>query len=227
MKNITFKITGMHCASCAIKNEKSLKKIDGVVSAVVNYALNSATVEYDESRAQEMQLHKVIEKNGYSIEMDQSDHQEQKGGHRHPSGKDAVKKAKFKALIAIIFALPTLIIAMGKLTFGPEILGESLSMWIESLLGTITVVGIGWEFHRGMVKQALHASANMDTLISVGTLAAIIFSWWNVIIGVEMRYFETGAVIAALILLGKFFEARSRGQASEAIEKLLKLGAKT
>ncbi len=227
MKTIAFKITGMHCASCAVKNEKSLKKIDGVISAVVNYALNSATVEYDESRTQEMQLHKAIQKNGYSVEMDHADHQTHIGEHQHPAGTDAVKKTKIKALIAIILALPTLIIAMARLTFGPEILGEPLSMWVESLLGTITVIGIGWEFHRGMVKQALHASANMDTLISVGTLAAVIFSWWNVIIGAETRYFETGAVIAALILLGKFFEARSRGQASEAIEKLLKLGAKT
>ncbi|HAZ16873.1 MAG: Copper-translocating P-type ATPase [Parcubacteria group bacterium GW2011_GWA2_43_13] len=227
MKTITFKITGMHCASCAIKNEKSLKKIEGVMSAVVNYALNSATVEYDELRVQEMQIHKAIQKNGYTVEMDHADHNETTGGHHHLSGADDVKKTKIKALIAIMLALPTLIIAMGKLTFGPEILGEPLSMWIESLLGTITVIVIGWQFHRGMVKQALHASANMDTLISVGTLSAVIFSWWNVVIGAETRYFETGAVIAALILLGKFFEARSRGQASEAIEKLLKLGAKT
>src|SRR3989344_2941028 len=78
-----------------------------------------------------------------------------------------------------------------------------------------------------MLITARHFSANMDTLISVGTLAALVFSFWAMIVGKKDFYFETGAVIAALILLGRFFEAKSRGQASQAIEKLLELGAKT
>ena len=78
-----------------------------------------------------------------------------------------------------------------------------------------------------MVRQARNFAANMDTLISFGTLAALFYSLWAMVAGEHHLYFETGAVIAALILLGRYFEARSRGQASEAIEKLIELGAKT
>ena len=78
-----------------------------------------------------------------------------------------------------------------------------------------------------MVAQARNRAANMDTLISLGTLAALFYSLWGMWTGDEHLYFETGAVIAALILLGRYFEARSRGQAGEAIEKLMELGAKS
>ena len=101
-----------------------------------------------------------------------------------------------------------------------------MSVWIQAVLSTVVVIGLGWEFHIGMLRQARLKSANMDTLISIGILAAIFYSIWAMIVGEEL-YFETGAVIAALILLGRYFEAKSRGQASEAIEKLLQLGAKT
>ena len=86
------------------------------------------------------------------------------------------------------------------------------------VLGAV-ILGLGWEFHIGMVRQARNASANMDTLISLGTLAAFFYSLWGMAAGEAHLYFETGAVIAALILLGRYFEARSRGQASAAIEK--------
>jgi heavy metal translocating P-type ATPase len=89
------------------------------------------------------------------------------------------------------------------------------------------ILGLGWEFHIGMLRQARNAAANMDTLISIGTLAAFFYSLWAMATGHSHLYFETGAVIAALILLGRYFEARSRGQASEAIEKLIDLGAKS
>ena len=102
-----------------------------------------------------------------------------------------------------------------------------LSVWIQAILSSIVILGLGWDFHRGMVAQARNFAANMDTLISLGTLAALFYSLWGMWTGHAHLYFETGAVIAALILLGRYFEARSRGQAGEAIEKLMELGAKS
>jgi P-type Cu+ transporter len=104
---------------------------------------------------------------------------------------------------------------------------RNLSIWLQAVLSTVVVLGLGWDFHRGMVRQTANLAANMDTLISIGTLAALFYSLWAVIAGDQHLYFETGAVITALILLGRYFEARSRGQAGEAIEKLMELGAKT
>ena len=107
------------------------------------------------------------------------------------------------------------------------LVGRNASVWLQAVLSAIVVLGLGWEFHRGMLQLAVRGAANMDTLISLGTLAALIYSLWALYAGDQHLYFETGAVIAALILLGRYFEARSRGQASAAIEKLMDLGAKT
>ncbi len=105
--------------------------------------------------------------------------------------------------------------------------GRNASLWLQAVLTAIVILGLGWRFHHGMARLALRGTANMDTLISLGTLSAFLYSLWGLYIGGLHLYFETGAVITALILLGRFFEATSRGQASAAIEKLLDLGAKT
>jgi Cu+-exporting ATPase len=127
----------------------------------------------------------------------------------------------------LLLTAPVVAIAMLNVelpwTFG----GQNAGVWIEAVSSAVVIVGLGWQFHVGMVRQARNRAANMDTLISLGTLAALFYSIWAMIAGEPHLYFETGAVIAALILLGRYFEARSRGQASAAIEKLLELGAKT
>lgn len=233
MKTTTFTIIGMHCASCVTRNERSLKKVPGVVSASVNFAMNTATVEYDETQSTEHDLHKAIEKNGYKVDMPAShegSHGEHAAGdHNHGGGASVaeMQSTKRKAIIAILLAIPALVIAMGNIELGVAIGGGDLAMWIEALLGTIVILVLGYQFHEGMAKQLRHFTANMDTLISVGTLAALIYSWWGLLQESDDLYFETGAVITALILLGKYFEARSRGQASAAIAKLLQLGAKS
>ena len=230
MKTTTFTIKGMHCASCVTRNERSLLKLPGVKSAVVNYALNTATVEYDETRVQEHDLHQAIQKNGYEVVMPQDHTMGNTGGHDHggANGAHEVKQAQMKATIAILLAIPPLVLAMGEITFGQEIAGQDLATWIIAVLGTIVILVMGFQFHRGMLQQARHLTANMDTLISLGTLAALGYSIWGLLQdSSDALYFETGAVITALILLGKYFEARSRGQASAAIAKLLQLGAKS
>jgi cation transport ATPase len=129
--------------------------------------------------------------------------------------------------LALLLAVPVAFFAMLEIELPWELLGYNAAIWLVAVLGTIVILGLGWEFHTGMVRQAKQGAANMDTLISLGTLSALGYSVWAMIAGRHHLYFETGAVIAALILLGRYFEARSRGQASAAIERLMDLGAKT
>ncbi len=204
----SFKISGMHCASCAYKNEQSLKKLSGVKDASVNYAMQTATVEHD--GVSEHEMHHVIEKNGYKVVMEHE-------GHEHDHGD--LNYARNKMIFALTLAVPNFILAM----FGMDL---PYSIWIQAVLASVTVLIIGREFHLIMLKGAIRFSADMNTLISMGTLAALFYSFWAMWNGGDV-YFETASLITALILLGRFFEAKSRGEASSAIEKLLKLGAKT
>lgn len=221
MKTTTFNIVGMHCASCVVRNERALKKVKGVHNASVNFGTHSATVEYDEHLVDEKSLHAAIIKGGYKVLTEESTQ-----AHREMVQKELFV-AKQRAIWALLLSIPPVILAMLTIELPVVIAGFNLSVWIQAILSTLVVVGLGWEFHIGMIKQAKMKSANMDTLISIGTLAAIFYSIWAMIAHEMHLYFETGAVIAALILLGRYFEAKSRGQASEAIEKLLQLGAKT
>lgn len=220
MKTATFTIVGMHCASCVTRNERSLKKIKGVHDASVNFATHSATVEFDESLVAEKMLQEAVIKNGYKVLT------EELAAQQKDEAKKELVATRTRAVLALMLAAPAAILAMFGIELQMIFAGYDLSIWIIAVLSTFVVLVLGLEFHIGMIKQAWMRSANMDTLISIGTLAAIGFSVWAMTAR-EHLYFETGAVIAALILLGRYFEARSRGQASEAVEKLLQLGAKT
>lgn len=219
MKKITFQIGGMHCASCSIRNEKALKKVEGVQSASVNFATHSATVEYDDKVTNEHSIHQAVIKTGYKV----LEHE----GHIHKEqSKKELLASRNRAFISLILAAPAVLISMLAIELPITFLNYNLSTWIQAVLSTIVILYFGFEFHAGMLKQLRMFAANMDTLISLGTLTALFYSLWAMIYGTEV-YYEIGAIITAFILLGRYFEAKSRGQASEAIEKLLQLGAKT
>lgn len=221
MKTTTFNIVGMHCASCVARNEKSLKKVKGVKDASVNFGTHSATVEYDETQVSEKTLYDAVVKNGYKVMIASSMHE-----HKTQSQRE-LSLTKRRAFWSLILAGPVLILGMLMIDLPFSIVGYNGSIWIQAILSSIVILFFGWEFHIGMLKQLKLKSADMNTLISIGTLAALIYSFWAMFIGQNDLYFETGAIIAALILLGRYFEAKNRGQASEAIEKLLQIGAKT
>ncbi len=230
MATVTFQISGMHCASCVIRNEHSLEKVPGVKSASVNLPLRQATVEYDDKVVTEHALHQAVIDNGYEVVMPENmdDMDMGGGGHQHHDLDAAeVRQAKNKAIVALILALPVALIAMVLPEFGPIYGGASGSMWLEAVLASFVILFMGREFHWGLIKQARHLTADMNSLISLGTMAVLIFSWWSLLSGQSKLYFEIGAIITALILLGRYFEAKTRGQASQAIQKLLALGAKT
>jgi P-type Cu+ transporter len=221
MKTTTFTISGMHCASCSMRNENALKKIPGVSKVTVNLVTNKATVEFDEHHVHEHILHETVKENGYGVVQEGDEH------NHGQAGADEVKKAWKKALWAIVLALPVVILSMANISFGTTLNGIDLSVWLQAIISAAVIFFLGWEFHLSMLKRLKTFSANMDTLISLGTLAAFGFSVWTMFTEGMHLYFETGAVITALILLGRFFEAKSRGRASEAIKKLMQLGAKT
>jgi len=221
MKTATFNIAGMHCASCAARNERTLKKLEGVLDASVNFATHGARVVFDDSVLSVSTLYDVVVDNGYQVLKPEfaRDHKEQ--------ARRDLQLARQRAFLALAFALPTAALAMLDIELPWGLFNHNASVWIEAILSAVVILGLGWQFHVGMLRQARNGAANMDTLISLGTLAALFYSAWAMYAGTHHLYFETGAVIAALILLGRYFEARSRGQASEAIEKLVELGAKT
>jgi Cu+-exporting ATPase len=220
MTTAAFAIGGMHCAACAVRNERTLRKIPGVREASVNLGTRRARVEFDETAVSEAALHEAIVENGYEVLAGES------GDHRQQARQE-VQTAKHRALLAIVLAAPVTLLAMSDIVLPWSYLERNASVWIEAILSSVIILGLGLGFHRGMFLQARNLAANMDTLISIGTLAALLYSLWGMFVGSQELYFETGAVIAALILLGRYFEARSRGQAGEAIEKLMELGAKT
>jgi Cu+-exporting ATPase len=223
MKKTTFGIQGMHCASCAVNIEHALEKTAGVKSANVNYALGKATVEFDEAKMKEMDVHDVVVKTGYQVKMESG--MQHHGGENHMMHGEAKSAAK-KTIIAFVFGIPVFALAMLGIEIAGDVAGISPSRWIQAILGTIVVLWPGMEFHRMATKLALKGRANMDSLISMGTLAALLFSWYQMANGGDL-YFETAAIITAFILLGRYLEARSKGKASEAIKKLLELGAKS
>jgi P-type Cu+ transporter len=216
-----FEIGGMHCAACASRSERALTNLPGVHAAAVNFALRSAKVEFDPSVVNERALHGAVTGAGFQVltpELAKDNKQR---------AQEELAAARRRAVAGLILTAPVLALAMLDLELPWGVAGRNAGLWVQAILSAIVMLGLGWEFHRGMVRLAIRGAANMDTLISLGTLAALGYSAWALLAGDSHLYFETGAVIAAFILLGRYLEARSRGQASAAIEKLMDLGART
>jgi P-type Cu+ transporter len=211
----------MHCAACANRNELALRRLPGVVEAAVNFAMRRARVEFDPSRVTEQALHKAVVENGFQVLSNEF------ARDNKAQAEQELRQAQWRAFAALALSAPVVLLAMLEISLPFEIAGRNLSVWLQAIQSTIVILGLGFEFHQGMARLAWRGTANMDTLISLGTLSALAFSFWGLVVGDQHLYFETGAVIAALILLGRYLEARSRGQASSAIEKLMDLGAKT
>ena len=235
MKKTHFQIEGMHCASCAVNIESSLKKLKGVEEANVNYALNRATVSFDEGEVEEGQFHDVVKKEGYKVTrepgMDHSkmDHgsapsgEHKNGEHEHTyDAKTEWRRARFSLGIGAVLMATSIL----QVEIPGALAGVSTMQWIHAVLATAVVMGPGMEFHRMTWMQAKRGRANMDTLITLGTFASLLFSWWQMFVGGEI-YFEVAAIITGFILLGRYFEAKSKGRASAAVQALLKLGAKS
>jgi len=221
MNKSTFTIRGMHCASCAIAIEKRLQETPGVNTAEVNYALAKGTVDYDHESLNESYLAAIIKEEGYEAIPEGQESKAESEHHMHGDEQSA----KHKAVISLLLAVPVLILAMFMIEIPGKILGIGTSSWLQAILGTLAVLWPGMIFHKMTWTILKRGRANMDTLITLGSFAALIFSWWQMTTGGDL-YFETAAIIIGFILLGRYFEARSKGRAGAAIAKLIELGAK-
>jgi Cu+-exporting ATPase len=214
MKN-KISVTGMHCVNCALNIEKILKRDKRISDATVNFSTSTASVEFDEKNISPDDIINKIENAGYKASI-------------IVKGDDVEKRAReeeladFKRLtiISFIFALPVFILSM----FMIEIPYKHYVLWA---LATPVQFYVGLQFYKGMINALRNRTADMDTLIALGTSAAYFYSVYLVLYapGTEL-FFETSAVLITLVMLGKYLEARAKGKASQAIRKLLDLSPK-
>ena len=214
-KKIILKISGMTCASCALSNEKELIKSKGIISASVNFASKNAQVEYEPEIIDESQVKKIIKDNGYNIE--------EHGEHHHEM--ESITKNWNSFIWSAVLSAPLILEMFYKFRLDRNIFNIDLVMWAHLLLATIVVFVFGWRFHRTMLLKLKKFEANMDTLVSIGTLVAYFYSLWAFFVGQD-GYLESAVAIITLILLGKYFESLSMGRAGEAMRKLMEFGVK-
>lgn len=221
----TFPVLEMSCAACAARVDKTLNKQPGVLSATVNYAAATATVEYDTSLCSPEALKTAIQKAGYDLIVDIQPQEPEEAEHTHT---EKLHHQKVRTIWAILLSLPIALIGM----FFMDIPYANYIMWI---LSTPVVFWLGRDFYINTWKQLKHRSANMDTLVANSTGIAYLFSLFNLFYpefwlerGVQPHvYFEAASVIIAFILLGRLLEARAKDNTSAAIKKLIGLQPKT
>jgi Cu+-exporting ATPase len=237
--NVTIPIGGMTCAACAQRVEKGIGKLSGVEKVTVNFATEKATVSYDPHQTRLSDIREAVEKAGYkALEISKTNTADEDRARK----QKAIKVLWTKFIISAVFAVPLLYIAMVpmikviSLPFpaGLDPMHHQLLYALIELLLVIPVIGVGYKFYTVGFKALFRRSPNMDSLIAVGTTAAVLYSiynTWRIAQGyleeVESLYFETAGVIITLILLGKSLEAVSKGRTSEAIKKLMGLAPKT
>jgi Cu+-exporting ATPase len=221
-------ITGMTCASCVRKIEKQVEAVEGVKHADVNLATSTATVEYDPGVTNEAELGEAVRRAGYEVR--ERAKEEAAGAHAHQHGEDDAG-VKRKLIVSAILTAPLLVLAMshGAIDF-PGM------HWVQLALALPVVVYGGSQFFRLAWRVTLRGSADMNTLIAVGSGAAFAYS---VVATIAPRlvtgsaaepapvYFETAAAIITLILLGRLLEARARGKTTSAIRGLMDLRPRT
>ncbi len=203
-------IEGMTCASCAARIEKRLNRLDGVV-ATVNFATEEAAVAFDAAEVGLDDLIAAVEAAGYRAALPDP----------AAPDEDPARPYRRRLAVAAAAAVPLMVLA-----WVPALQFTGWD-WLGLALATPAVFYGGWPFHRAAVANARHGAATMDTLVSVGTLAA--WTWSTVVLLAGMSqilYFDAAAAITALILLGRYLEARAKRSSGEAIRHLLALGAK-
>ncbi len=235
-KKETLQITGMTCASCASAIEKVVGALNGVSHVAVNFATEKATVDYDPSVTRLSEIKKAVIDAGYEpmdIEQKETEDAEKESRQRE------TRILKTKLVICITLSIPLLYIAMGHMAGLPipqfiSPVHNPFNFALAQLLLTMPIIGAGYKFYTIGFPKLVKAQPNMDSLIAIGTGAAIIyglFATLQISLGkvqyVENLYFETAGVIIALILLGKYLESMSKGKTSEAIKKLMGLQPKT
>src|SRR3989338_398667 len=220
------KISGMHCASCVQVVTRALQKVDGVNSAVVNYSTEKASVDFDDTRIKDSDLIHAIKNKGYGAQVLLKDDFRKEEEIR----KKELGQLRHRLLLSVYLSLPAIIIGMLFMEEGFFFLGYELpyAKYLLFILATPIQFYIGKTFYVGTWAALKNKSANMDTLIAIGTSAAYFYSVYVIFFDMSgSQYFEISAVLITLVILGKYLEAVAKGKTSQAIAKLMKVGAKT
>jgi Cu+-exporting ATPase len=233
-EHLDLPITGMTCASCASRIERKLNKLEGV-RASVNYATERATVEFDSGRLAPARLVEAVESAGYGAALPTEEPERPRADEGDPTAP-----LRRRLILSALLSAPVLLLSMV-----PALQFDDWQ-WLVLQLATPVVLWGGWPFHRAAWANLKHGAATMDTLISVGTLAAWLWSLYALFLGdagmagmkmefdlipspgggADHIYLETAAAVTTFVLTGRYLEARAKRRAGSALEALLELGAK-
>jgi Cu+-exporting ATPase len=239
-EHIELPIRGMTCASCANRVERKLNKLGGV-TATVNYATEKARVQFDPGAVAAEQLVDAVQAAGYTATLPSS----APAGAPEPAGgeQDAIAALRRRTLLAALLSVPALALAMV-----PALQFDNFQ-WLSLNLVTPVVLWAAWPFHQAAWANLRHGAATMDTLVSLGTLAAWLWSLYALFIGdagmndmrmafdvrvggsdsgasADQIYLETAGIVTTFLLAGRYFEAKAKRRAGAALKTLLELGAK-
>lgn len=244
-----FSVTGMTCSACSAAVERSIKKLDGVADVNVNLLSHSMTVDYNDAQLDPESIIEAVANAGYEASeysSDQTASKAKKVATVNPMEQE-IKDLKYRVVVSFLFMIPLMYISMGEMINLPipswlRGVENAITFAMVQLLLTIPVVYVNRKYYQVGFKTLFRGSPNMDSLIAIGSSAGLLYGIWAIFrIGYGLGhnqldivqqysmdlYFETAAMILALITLGKYLEARSKGQTSAAITKLMDLAPKT
>lgn len=233
-----YDVTGMTCSACSSRIEKSVSKLEGVSKASVNLLTNSMQIEYDEHKLDDQKIIQTVIHEGYGASI-----QGKKADEPTLHSDDALKSMKFRLWISFAFLIPLFYISMGSMVGLPipaflDGQANALAFSFIQFLLCLPIVYVNRQYFLVGFKTLFHGSPNMDSLIAIGSTAAIVYGIYAIfMIGYGLGhqdlmivhqfhmdlYFESAATILALITLGKYLETKSKGKTSEAITKLMNL----
>ncbi len=232
-RSITLPIEGMSCASCVLRVEKALQKLEGVAAASVNLASEKATIRFDPSVVTLDRLQSAVEASGYKLILPTATQADDKTREAAAAG-DSFRRLRHELIVSAALTLPIIALSMSAMTkwfMHASPLSADETNWILFLLTIPVLVLSGRRFFRGAWSSLRHGTADMNTLVAVGTGAAFAYSTMAVLfpgllsVGGKRPdvYFDTSASIITLILLGRMLEASAKRKASDAIRSLLAL----
>lgn len=243
--NKKYKVTGMTCSACSSRVEKCVEKLDGVNNVSVNLLTNSMQVDFDENKLTEEKIANSVIQAGYGMEIPTG--KAEKKERKEDVVEKNIESMKKRTIWSFIFLIPLMYVAMGHMIGLPQpsfLTGDAnaVSFALTQLLLCIPVLYINRAYFERGFRSLIHGAPNMDTLISVGSGASLIYGIFAIYrmgygLGTQNMelvhrylhdlYFESAVMILALINIGKYLEARSKGKTSEAIQKLIDLAPKT
>ncbi len=217
-RSLDLDVEGMTCGSCATRVQRVLRRQGGVTEAEVNFATGRARVSTSEDLDLE-QVRAAINKIGYDLVAANEE------GPKAASTDDPQATARRLWVRRVLIAWPLGLAVLWLAVFAGSFGEQPAARWAQFVLTTPVQLYVGWPFLREAARRARSCTANMDTLIAIGTLAAYSFSTTQLLTGGDL-YFDTAALIIAFLVLGRYFEARAKSRAGQAIRALLELGAK-